>query len=137
MVSWDNENLLVTLPDGKTHIEIGFDEYSSKFTTTTIMENPEPNTGTQEEKAAKKLQTAKEYIKSYLSDPENAEKLEDFRSEYEEIYNELTTKINSYTSIEDLMKALQGMEEPTEWDDVIIEIEGLISDANERLKCKY
>lgn len=136
-VSWDNENLLVTLPDGKTHIEIGFDEYSSKFTTTTIMENPEPNTGTQEEKAAKKLQTAKEYIKSYLSDPENAEKLEDFRSEYEEIYNELTTKINSYTSIEDLMKALQGMEEPTEWDDVIIEIEGLVSDANEGLKCKY
>lgn len=136
-VSWDNENLLVTLPDGKTHIEIGFDEYSSKFTTTTIMENPEPNTGTQEEKAAKKLQTAKEYIKSYLSDPENAEKLEDFRSEYEEIYNELTTKINSYTSIEDLMKALQGMEEPTEWDDVIIEIEGLVSNANEGLKCKY
>lgn len=136
-VSWDNENLLVTLPDGKTHIEIGFDEYSSKFTTTTIMENPEPNTGTQEEKATKKLQTAKEYIKSYLSDPENAEKLEDFRSEYEEIYNELTTKINSYTSIEDLMKALQGMEEPTEWDDVIIEIEGLVSNANEGLKCKY
>lgn len=136
-VSWDNENLLVTLSDGKTHIEIGFDEYSSKFTTTTIMENPEPNTGTQEEKAAKKLQTAKEYIKSYLSDPENAEKLEDFRSEYEEIYNELTTKINSYTSIEDLMKALQGMEEPTEWDDVIIEIEGLVSNANEGLKCKY
>lgn len=35
------------------------------------------------------------------------------------------------------MKALQGMEEPTDWDDVILEIEELVSSANEGLKCKY
>lgn len=136
-MSWDGENLLVTLPDGITHIKVSFDTYSSDFTVTTVMESPEVGQGTSEEKAVNKLQIAQKYIASYLSDPENAEKLEDFRSEYETIYDELRTNMGSYASIEDLMKALQGMEEPTDWDDVILEIEQLVSSANEGLKCKY
>ncbi len=136
-MSWDGENLLVTLPDGVTHIKVGFDTYSSDFTTTIVMESPEVATGNAEEKAVNKLQIAQKYIASYLADPENAEKLEDFRSEYETIYDELKTNMGSYASIEDLMKALKGMEEPTDWDDVILEIEELVSSANEGLKCKY
>lgn len=136
-MSWDGENLLVTLPDGVTHIKVGFDTYSSDFTTTIVMESPEVTTGNAEEKAVNKLQIAQKYIASYLADPENAEKLEDFRSEYETIYDELKTNMGSYASIEDLMKALKGMEEPTDWDDVILEIEELVSSANEGLKCKY
>ena len=103
----------------------------------TIIESPEVGTGSIKEKATNKLQIAQKYIASYLADPENAEKLEDFRSEYEMVYDELKTGMGSYASIEDLMKALKGMEEPTDWDDVILEIEGLVSSANEGLKCKY
>lgn len=72
-----------------------------------------------------------------MADPENAEKLEDFRSEYETIYEELVNNMSSYASMDDLIKALKGMEEPTEWDDVILEIEQLVTSANEGLKCKY
>lgn len=136
-MSWDGENLLVTLSDGITHIKVGFDEFSSDFTVNTIIESPEVGTGSIKEKATNKLQIAQKYIASYLADPENAEKLEDFRSEYEMVYDELKTGMGSYASIEDLMKALKGMEEPTDWDDVILEIEGLVSSANEGLKCKY
>lgn len=136
-MSWDGENLLVTLPDGITHIKVGFDEYSSDFTVTTVIESPQTETGNVEEKATNKLQIAQGYIASYLSDPDNAEKLEDFKNEYETLYDELKTQMGSYASIEDLMKALKGMEEPTEWDDVILEIEELVSSANEGLKCKY
>lgn len=136
-MSWDGENLLVTLPDGITHIKVGFDEYSSDFTITTVIESPQTETGNVEEKATNKLQIAQGYIASYLSDPDNAEKLEDFKNEYETLYDELKTQMGSYASIEDLMKALKGMEEPTEWDDVILEIEELVSSANEGLKCKY
>ena len=136
-MSWDGENLLVTLPDGITHIKVGFDEYSSDFTVTTVIESPQTETGNVEEKATNKLWIAQGYIASYLSDPDNAEKLEDFKNEYETLYDELKTQMGSYASIEDLMKALKGMEEPTEWDDVILEIEELVSSANEGLKCKY
>lgn len=136
-MSWDGENLLVTLPDGITHIKVGFDEYSSDFTITMVIESPQTETGNVEEKATNKLQIAQGYIASYLSDPDNAEKLEDFKNEYETLYDELKTQMGSYASIEDLMKALKGMEEPTEWDDVILEIEELVSSANEGLKCKY
>lgn len=135
-MSWDGENLLVTLPDGVTHIKVGFDTYSSDFTTTVVMESPEVATGNAEEKAVNKLQIAQKYIASYLADPENAEKLEDFKNEYETLYEELKTNMGSYASIEDLMKALKGMEEPTDWDDVILEIEELVSSANEGIKCK-
>lgn len=134
-MSWDGENLLVTLPDGITHIKVGFDGYSSDFTITSVIESPQTKTGNAEEKAANKLQIAQGYIASYLSDPDNAEKLEDFKNEYETLYDELKTQMGSYASIEDLMKALKGMEEPTEWDDVILEIEELVSSANEELKC--
>lgn len=54
-MSWDGENLLVTLPDGVTHIKVGFDTYSSDFTTTVVMESPEVATGNAEEKAVNKL----------------------------------------------------------------------------------
>lgn len=54
-MSWDGENLLVTLPDGITHIKVGFDEYSSDFTITTVIESPQTETGNVEEKAVNKL----------------------------------------------------------------------------------
>lgn len=72
-----------------------------------------------------------------MADPENSKKLEEFRDEYETVYDELVNNMSSYASMDDLIKALKGMEMPTEWDDVILEIEELVTSANEGLKCKY
>lgn len=136
-MSWDNENLLVTLPDGVTHIKVGFDEFSSDFTISTIIENPEVGTGSPEEKAVNKLQTAQKYIASYLADPESQEALQALEDDNPVIYEEITKNLNSYATIDDLIKALTNLYAESEYDEAVHDILELVTSANEGVKCKY
>lgn len=132
-IIWDGENLLVTLSDGITHIKIGFDECSSDFDITTIIEDPQVETGNAE--AANKLQTAQKFIATYLSDPNNAEDLENLQDDNPAIYEEITRNLGSYASINNLLNALNKLYEQSDYDTAIENILQLVQAANEGLKC--
>lgn len=136
-MSWDGENLLVTLPDGVTHIKVGFDGFSSDFTISTTIENPEVGTGSPEEKAANKLQVAQKYVASYLSDPGNQEALQTLEDDNPVIHEEITRNLNSYATIDDLIKALTNLYAESEYDEAVHDILELVTAANEGIKCKY
>lgn len=127
--SWDEENILVSLPDGITHIKIGFDTISSNFTITKVIES-------QNETSSDKLTTAISYINEYLLDNKDSEDLDDLKSEYPEIYEEITRmNINSYKTYNDLIKAINVLYENSEYNSILENIQQLVASVNEGPIC--
>lgn len=135
-MSWDGENLLVTLPDGITHLEINFDSISGEFSISQTIESNESVGMTPEQKQRNKLEVARKYISSYIADPKNSKDLDNLQDDSPAIYDEIINNLGSYASINDLLDALNKLYMQSDYDTAIEHILQLVQAANEGIKCK-
>ena len=99
----ENEVITLSLPDGKTFIEISFNKVSKSFETNKIIANVVPTDTPAEDLRITQMKAARDGIIAYFNDPKHAQDIEDFRSQGEEcenIYEELTSRLDFYTKVD-------------------------------------
>lgn len=135
--TWDNQNLVISLSDGLTHLEVSYDKFSKEFKVSTIVESTnqaEEITYSEQDK----VQAALKIVNDYIWSDQNLEKLNNLESDFPDIYENIISGLGNYSSLDLLMDALNTYLERTEGDeaisDIIIEISEKLDDTLKNCK---